>query len=127
MVIVVMCEQPVATDGFFFQAEDGIRDGHVTGVQTCALPIFVGRAVEAEGDGFALAGPDGHAAEVVGELDVNSLGHLAPSRGRTRGKDTTPLQMATIRPLVSAGSDGAGLDPRPRNYESQGKCHTGRL
>src|SRR5690625_6834558 len=23
---------------FFFQAEDGIRDGHVTGVQTCALP-----------------------------------------------------------------------------------------
>src|SRR5690625_2577283 len=26
---------------FFFQAEDGIRDGHVTGVQTCALPIWV--------------------------------------------------------------------------------------
>src|SRR6266508_1993431 len=24
---------------FFFQAEYGIRDGHVTGVQTCALPI----------------------------------------------------------------------------------------
>src|SRR6266702_3394707 len=24
---------------FFFQAEDGIRDCHVTGVQTCALPI----------------------------------------------------------------------------------------
>src|SRR5437870_7611036 len=24
---------------FFFQAEDGIRDGHVTGVQKCALPI----------------------------------------------------------------------------------------
>src|SRR5690625_6127761 len=24
----------------FFQAEDGIRDGHVTGVQTCALPIL---------------------------------------------------------------------------------------
>src|SRR5437016_9884025 len=28
---------------FFFQAEDGIRDWSVTGVQTCALPIF-GRA-----------------------------------------------------------------------------------
>src|SRR5690625_970141 len=26
---------------FFFQAEDGIRDGHVTGVQTCALPISI--------------------------------------------------------------------------------------
>src|SRR5256885_12235247 len=25
---------------FFFQAEDGIRDYKVTGVQTCALPIF---------------------------------------------------------------------------------------
>src|SRR5690606_1110071 len=25
----------------FFQAEDGIRDFHVTGVQTCALPIYV--------------------------------------------------------------------------------------
>src|SRR5690606_39878139 len=25
----------------FFQAEDGIRDFHVTGVQTCALPIFI--------------------------------------------------------------------------------------
>src|SRR5690625_3357311 len=28
---------PLST--FFLQAEDGIRDGHVTGVQTCALPI----------------------------------------------------------------------------------------
>src|SRR3712207_7224522 len=27
---------------FFFQAEDGIRDIGVTGVQTCALPIFDG-------------------------------------------------------------------------------------
>src|SRR5882762_10598337 len=30
---------------FFFQAEDGIRDSSVTGVQTCALPIsIVGRS-----------------------------------------------------------------------------------
>src|SRR5690349_23481576 len=27
---------------FFFQAEDGIRDLYVTGVQTCALPIYRG-------------------------------------------------------------------------------------
>src|SRR6266540_4471939 len=27
---------------FFFQAEDGIRDRDVTGVQTCALPILLG-------------------------------------------------------------------------------------
>src|SRR5690606_39900802 len=30
---------------FFFQAEDGIRDFHVTGVQTCALPISTERLV----------------------------------------------------------------------------------
>src|SRR5690349_22412433 len=29
---------------FFFQAEDGIRDLYVTGVQTCALPILLSRA-----------------------------------------------------------------------------------
>src|SRR5437016_9795721 len=29
----------VSSDFFFFQAEDGIRDWSVTGVQTCALPI----------------------------------------------------------------------------------------
>src|SRR5438132_9686262 len=39
---------------FFFQAEDGIRDHCVTGVQTCALPILIeetlalGRAVDRE-------------------------------------------------------------------------------
>src|SRR5690625_7776013 len=31
---------------FFFQAEDGIRDGHVTGVQTCALPISAHRVAD---------------------------------------------------------------------------------
>src|SRR5699024_11410747 len=30
----------VCDDPFFFQAEDGIRDRNVTGVQTCALPIY---------------------------------------------------------------------------------------
>src|SRR5437879_6614894 len=34
---------------FFFQAEDGIRDTSVTGVQTCALPIFAERARRAVG------------------------------------------------------------------------------
>src|SRR5699024_11594986 len=31
---------------FFFQAEDGIRDRNVTGVQTCALPIYRNLTVE---------------------------------------------------------------------------------
>src|SRR5947209_12289857 len=34
---------------FFFQAEDGIRDIGVTGVQTCALPIFCLTAVDDSG------------------------------------------------------------------------------
>src|SRR6266511_423164 len=37
---------------FFFQAEDGIRDFHVTGVQTCALPIWL----------------EGELAELTGQL-----------------------------------------------------------
>src|SRR3712207_8463680 len=36
---------------FFFQAEDGIRDIGVTGVQTCALPIFEFLAGAQEPDG----------------------------------------------------------------------------
>src|SRR5207302_4699855 len=34
---------------FFFQAEDGIRDFHVTGVQTCALPISASIPMAAPG------------------------------------------------------------------------------
>src|SRR5207244_7428206 len=33
---------------FFFQAEDGIRDDLVTGVQTCALPICIETCLEGE-------------------------------------------------------------------------------
>src|SRR5438132_14116676 len=39
--------QPILRRFFFFQAEDGIRDHCVTGVQTCALPIFAIRAPSA--------------------------------------------------------------------------------
>src|SRR5207249_7501841 len=35
---------------FFFQAEDGIRDRNVTGVQTCALPIWARGRVRAPGE-----------------------------------------------------------------------------
>src|SRR5690606_40367752 len=36
---LVVCAYLSVPGCFFFQAEDGIRDFHVTGVQTCALPI----------------------------------------------------------------------------------------
>src|SRR2546426_5043378 len=39
---------------FFFQAEDGIRDYKVTGVQTCALPIFTGGIYALIATGFVI-------------------------------------------------------------------------
>src|SRR5690606_18596869 len=47
---------------FFFQAEDGIRDFHVTGVQTCALPISFGHAAFYGSSAYVAA----HAAAVWG-------------------------------------------------------------
>src|SRR6266540_3878932 len=40
MFCLVLCGYSYIVFFFFFQAEDGIRDRDVTGVQTCALPIF---------------------------------------------------------------------------------------
>src|SRR2546422_5522527 len=40
---------------FFFQAEDGIRDVAVTGVQTCALPIYDEIGLRAHADHAAVA------------------------------------------------------------------------
>src|SRR5690606_40397131 len=45
---------------FFFQAEDGIRDFHVTGVQTCALPIFSTGMAAIFGSIFPLIKPGNH-------------------------------------------------------------------
>src|SRR5437868_12816060 len=39
MIVAVTMYCPASCVFFFFQAEDGIRDRNVTGVQTCALPI----------------------------------------------------------------------------------------
>src|SRR5438034_6002863 len=48
---------------FFFQAEDGIRDHCVTGVQTCALPIWRERMT------FVVAGGGFAGVETVAELN----------------------------------------------------------
>src|SRR6266496_685660 len=45
---------------FFFQAEDGIRDLYVTGVQTCALPISC-RLTHVIGRGVPIRSGDAHA------------------------------------------------------------------
>src|SRR5574339_1183160 len=52
---------PISIFFFFFQAEDGIRDRLVTGVQTCALPICPGASGMIGTEIFAKMEPDGHA------------------------------------------------------------------
>src|SRR6267143_2403998 len=81
---------------FFFQAEDGIRDGTVTGVQTCALPILakvagaeqgigVARFVRLRDDPFtaeiALAVVDAHQRKGIGRLLLRRLTEAASERG----------------------------------------------
>src|SRR5689334_23926714 len=56
---------------FFFQAEDGIRDGTVTGVQTCALPIYYGARVIV-GRSFPCAGRAEGALRSTSPADVGT-------------------------------------------------------
>src|SRR2546429_5246844 len=79
---------------FFFQAEDGIRDVAVTGVQTCALPISHRRTVSRCGSpvcgerGLARAGQTGEPQrETVRLCDARiryqlGLSHFAPTIDR---------------------------------------------
>src|SRR5690606_41024475 len=94
---------------FFFQAEDGIRDFHVTGVQTCALPIFNIKVAEPlrEAAGHrALPGPrrpvDGHL-----EPFHRAPSPLASSRS-TRGKPGKDTLMHPASSTVTPSSE-----PRP--------------
>src|ERR1035437_6706094 len=64
---------------FFFQAEDGIRDIGVTGVQTCALPIWVtfngnGMALPAAPE-IAVEQPPG--TDLVDGVSTNDFGSVA--------------------------------------------------
>src|SRR2546421_3807921 len=68
---------------FFFQAEDGIRDLIVTGVQTCALPISAGVGLEDRQD--ILGHKSGritthYSAPEIGSL-VAAVNRIADSRG----------------------------------------------
>src|SRR3989441_493302 len=64
---------------FFFQAEDGIRDKLVTGVQTCALPISV--RFGTHGDEVLLAArrvlPDGYALRLLERFRQQAIGAVA--------------------------------------------------
>src|SRR5215203_6236860 len=67
---------------FFFQAEDGIRDIGVTGVQTCTLPILASSEYP-RGQWFSRPGPVYAAADEVRVRVVGTGGHgSAPHRAR---------------------------------------------
>src|SRR6266581_9323361 len=67
---------------FFFQAEDGIRDGRVTGVQTCALPISMVAALILLAlpwvlvGAFELGGPPQPGSGAPGLVDLATTGGL---------------------------------------------------
>src|SRR6266542_224332 len=56
--MIYYCTFCVFSFFFFFQAEDGIRDATVTGVQTCALPISFGGVLAVAADTGVLYGLD---------------------------------------------------------------------
>src|SRR5690625_5465946 len=101
---------------FFFQAEDGIRDGHVTGVQTCALPIL---RVEQEGVEVRMRVPWKPATLII-ECDRPGIVLLDGRRvGRTG--DSIAVQIeglhATRRTLVRVIPDGDFGVPIERTVE----------
>src|SRR5690554_7159256 len=99
---------------FFFQAEDGIRDADVTGVQTCALPILghitytseadIHAAMDAARDGFSQwsAVPAEQRAEMirkVGDLYEENVHELFALTTREAGKSLLDA-VAEIREAV---------------------------
>src|SRR3712207_5237007 len=101
---------------FFFQAEDGIRDIGVTGVQTCALPISFGLTGRG---GNGTGGSDGYVASkhgVVGLMRTFAT-WLAPHGIRVNC--VNPSGVATrmvLNPAVEAqfgGGDAPAPEPKP--------------
>src|SRR5689334_24598503 len=81
---------------FFFQAEDGIRDGTVTGVQTCALPISRRSSVVTSepaernhaSDGSARRGHEGTRGRHDACPDTSGGARFAPARrGAARSEE----------------------------------------
>src|SRR5688572_30946193 len=70
---------------FFFQAEDGIRDLTVTGVQTCALPIYPRPARRAPGrrPGHRLRARGGRGTRLSrpGDVGLRATQHLSQATG----------------------------------------------
>src|SRR5690606_40406969 len=86
----------------FFQAEDGIRDFHVTGVQTCALPISPRPAGQPRRQGPLPAGPRRRPAPGRPRLAPPPPGRRPPGRSRPR----PTLREEPPRPSPAPGTPG---------------------
>src|SRR5256885_9405607 len=92
---------------FFFQAEDGIRDYKVTGVQTCALPIsqFSGVA----GNPYAItvtlgSNPNYSVTKTDGTLTVKAAVATVTANNKTKTYgDANPALDATVTGQVAGG------------------------
>src|SRR5437868_8518974 len=73
---------------FFFQAEDGIRDRNVTGVQTCALPIFF--AKKSAGDSIEAEATTNDSGGLKEESRHGPHGVVHAARERFSGASTEP-------------------------------------
>src|SRR5256885_17212451 len=74
----------MAKSFFFFQAEDGIRDYKVTGVQTCALPIS--RARQGRDAQVAHGGPQGQCRDLRVPGPLRRLRRLRTMKKAARGR-----------------------------------------
>src|SRR5260370_13151808 len=95
---------------FFFQAEDGIRDSSVTGVQTCALPIFL--LLEgslSEGDHRRRRRLDVPYGRVAPAPAARSAASSRPSSTSTAG----PGSWSTASSACCRGSTSGGTFPTP--------------
>src|SRR5436309_10555271 len=72
---------------FFFQAEDGIRDFHVTGVQTCALPILNSANLDTYANLLYKAGRRKEAIEWEGKALHIATAEKSRSEERRVGKE----------------------------------------
>src|SRR5688572_30866104 len=79
---------------FFFQAEDGIRDLTVTGVQTCALPILSRRDVERYADLGALrAVANGGRIGTIAQRETERVDENGLARAGFAGHDVEPVEI----------------------------------
>src|SRR6266568_5264829 len=115
---------------FFFQAEDGIRDGTVTGVQTCALPIshertitITGRTVVPPRESFVIVlrgTPSGSGVNLTG--GTVRIGRPWPASGYSG-----PVAQLSGKELFAAVSGQAGKRQARFTMTINGSAVTGTV